>query len=82
MILPVGEGMGATQLKCAVMSPMRAAGIFSTITVADPFTIIPGPAGTQGTMLQGMVLSVMRADGGPPINDLNPPVIICSGIGG
>jgi hypothetical protein len=47
MILPVGLGIGATQLTCDVMSPSLAAGMFSIITVAEPFAIIPGPPGTQ-----------------------------------
>ena len=44
---PVGAGMGATQPGCDVISPTRAAGIFSINTVADPCAIMPGPLGTQ-----------------------------------
>jgi hypothetical protein len=35
-ILPVGLGMGATQLGCIVGSPTRAAGILPISTVAEP----------------------------------------------
>lgn len=59
--------MGATQLACAVMSPARAAGILLIITVAEPFEIIPGPAGTHGISVQILVISVARAAGILPI---------------
>lgn len=62
-ILPTGDGIGATQLTCAVISPIRAAGIFEIITVADPIEIMPGPAGTQAARVQILVMSVARAAG-------------------
>ena len=43
------------------MSPARAAGNLLTMTVAEPFETIPGPAGTQGTSVQILVMSVTRA---------------------
>ncbi len=61
MMLPVGEGIGATQLACAVMSPARAAGILPTNTVVDALVMMPGPAGTHGISVQGLVMSVDRA---------------------
>ncbi len=67
MIWPTGEGMGATQLGCDDISPSRAAGSFWMSTVADPLTISPGPAGTQGISVQIFVMSVTRAAGMPPI---------------
>lgn len=66
--LPTGLGIGATQLACAVMSFALAAGMLPIMTVADPFAIIPGPAGTQLGRLQGTVVSATRAAGEPPIN--------------
>ena len=62
-IVPVGAGMGATQPGWEVMSPTRAAGMFSINTVAEPLAIIPGPLGTQPGNMQGAVISVMRAAG-------------------
>lgn len=53
MILPTGLGMGATQIKWAVMSLARAAGSLAIVTVADPFAIIPGPPGAQLGSMQG-----------------------------
>ena len=67
-ILPVGLGIGATQLGCAVMSPSRAAGRPPMMTVVEPMAIMPGPAGTQGTSMQGRVVSVIRAAGREPIS--------------
>lgn len=68
MILPVGDGIGATQLACAVMSPALAAGNLEIMTVTEPFAIIPGPAGTHGTSVQILVISVARAAGILPIS--------------
>ena len=45
--MPVGLGMGATQETWDVISLIRAAGIFSISTVAEPIEIMPGPPGTQ-----------------------------------
>jgi hypothetical protein len=61
MILPVGEGMGATQAGCDVTSLARAAANIPIITVADPLAIMPGPFGVQVGNLQGSDLSVIRA---------------------
>lgn len=73
MMLPVGEGIGATQVGCDVMSPARAAGIFWIMTFVEPLTISPGPAGTQGTSVQIFVMSVTRAAGILPIITVVPP---------
>ena len=59
--------MGATHVVCAVISPIRPAGMLPMITVADPIEIIPGPAGTQGTIMHGADISVRRAEGIPLI---------------
>lgn len=67
-MLPVGLGIGATQLGCVVMSPSRAAGRLPISTVVEPLAIMPGPAGTQGTSMQGRVVSVIRAAGREPIS--------------
>jgi hypothetical protein len=68
--LPVGIGIGATQVAWAVMSPIRAAGRLPTRTVVDATLIIPGPAGTQLGNIHGWVISVVRALGWPPISTL------------
>ena len=60
-ILPVGEGIGATQLACWVKSPTRAAGSLSTNTVDEPCAMIPGPAGTHEGSKHGFDMSVARA---------------------
>src|SRR3954468_20442048 len=62
-ILPVGDGMGATQEVCAVMSPIRAAGLFSMSTVIDPMATMPGPAGTHVASTHGWDMSLTRAAG-------------------
>lgn len=80
--MPVGPGIGATQLTWVVISPTRAAGRFSISTVAEPREIIPGPAGTQAGRIQGWVISVTRAAGNPPINVVTADLTIISGIGG
>ena len=82
MIFPTGEGMGATQLGCVVRSPRRAAGMAWMMTVADALRTMPGPAGTQGTSVHGLVLSVIRAAGGPPIIVFIAPEIMGSGNAG
>jgi len=71
--------MGATQLECIVMSVILAAGIPPTITVAEPMTTFPGPAGTQPAVIHGPVVLPTLAAGWPPIRTLNAPVIIGSG---
>ena len=79
---PVGMGMGATQLECAVISLARAAGIPPIRTLEDPTLIIPGPAGTQEGREQGAVVSVTRAAGEPPISTLDCPFTMASGNAG
>ena len=82
-IWPIGAGMGATQVLCNVMSPTRAAGMLWMSTVADPLTIIPGPAGIQAASMHGTVMSVSRAAGMPPISTVGAQgPIIASGMGG
>jgi len=62
-ILPTGEGIGATQAECIVISLTRAAGSPPIITVDDPFTTVPGPPGTQPGKRQGVVVLVTVAAG-------------------
>ncbi len=64
----MGLGIGATQEAWAVISPTRAAGRLLISTVAEPFMMMPGPAGTQGTNVQILVISVTRAAGILPIS--------------
>jgi hypothetical protein len=61
IILPVGLGIGATHEVNATRSPIRAAGSVPVNTVAEPFAIMPGPAGTQGISLHGSVIEVTTA---------------------
>lgn len=67
-MLPVGLGIGATQEAWTVVSPTRAAGRLLMSTVAEPLTMMPGPAGTQGISVQILVISVTRAAGMLPIS--------------
>lgn len=80
--MPVGIGIGATQLVCKVMSPIRAAGRLPIITVVEATLIIPGPEGTQVGSEQGLVVSVDRAAAAPPINTVGSPLMIASGNAG
>lgn len=80
--MPVGEGIGATQDACMVMSPTRAAGILPMRTVAEAIIIIPGPPGTHPGNKQGVVWSVMRAAGMLPINTVGSPLMMVSGKAG
>ena len=80
--LPVGPGIGATQPVCVVISPTRAAGMFSIITVAEPTMIIPGPLGTQDGRVQGVVVSITRAAGWLPISTVLAPLMMVSGNAG
>ena len=80
--MPVGIGIGATQLACNVMSPIRAAGMLPIKTVVEATLIIPGPAGTQEGSEQGAVISVVLAAGAPPIMTFGCPLMIASGSGG
>ena len=82
MIFPTGDGIGATQLACAVMSFARAAGIFSIMTVAEPFEMIPGPAGTQGGSIHGLDISPTLAAAFFPIITVPAPLIIAKGSAG
>ena len=59
--MPVGQGMGPTQLGKLTKSPSLAAGRPPVKTVADPFTIMPGPPGTQLGIIQGRVWLVTTA---------------------
>ena len=79
---PTGAGIGATQDACAVMSPARAAGMLPTRTVTDAFEISPGPAGMQVASMHGVVVSVDRAPGAPPISTVGCPLMIVNGMGG
>ena len=55
-IMPLGPGIGATQLEWRVWSVIRAAGMFEMSTVgAQGGMIIPGPAGTQPGSMHGIV---------------------------
>ncbi len=78
----MGSSVGATQDACAVMSLTRAAGMLPMITVAEPWTICPGPAGTQGMSEHGAVMSMIRAAGWLPISTVGSPFTIVSGMGG
>lgn len=64
------------------MSLIRAAGMPPMITVADAMVMIPGPAGTQGIIEQGAVMSVSRAAGIFDSMTVGCPLIIARGIGG
>lgn len=61
MILPVGLGIGATQLGQATISPKRAAGRNPIITEDEPFATIPGPPGTHVGIMHGLVMLVTTA---------------------
>ena len=74
--------MGATQLACAVMSPILAAGRKPIITVAEPLAIMPGPAGTQLGSMHGVVVSLTRAAGRFPMSTVGSPLMIVKGRGG
>ena len=39
----------------------RAAGVKLILTLDEPFVIIPGPPGTQGGSMQGLLWSMTRA---------------------
>lgn len=81
-MLPVGLGMGATQVGWEVGSPARAAGRPPISTVVEPLAITPGPAGVQGINVQGLVISVTRAAGMDPISTFGCPLTIGSGRAG
>lgn len=64
------------------MSPILAAGSPPIITVAEATWIIPGPAGTQLGSVHGLVMSVIRAAGWPPIKTFGWPLMMANGKGG
>jgi len=80
--LPVGLGMGATHDVCTVISPTRAAGIFSMSTVEEPSPITPGPAGIQPGNVHGVVVSRERAAGWLPISTVVAPLRMATGTAG
>ena len=79
IILPTGPGMGATQDGWLVKSLIRAEGNIDALTVMEPFTIIPGPPGTQPGSIQGADLQRAVAAGFPPIITVGLPSIRASG---
>lgn len=81
--MPIGAGIGATQVGCCVMSPNRAAGSPPIIVVMEPMAIIPGPAGIQAANIHGKVISDTLAAGIPPIKTVGAQgETIWRGIGG
>ena len=81
-ILPVGDGIGATQPACIDASPTRAAAIPQIFTVPEPAEMIPGPLGTQLANMQIIVMSPTRAAGILPIMTVGAPKMIASGTAG
>lgn len=79
MTLPTGEGIGATQEACMLMSLARAAGLLPMSTVNEPRRILPGPPGTQPGSMQGMVLLPSVAAGMLPIITVKQPSMMASG---
>lgn len=82
MTVPVGLGIGATQVACDDMSPTRAAGMLLISTVAEPLATMPGPPGTHPGSMQGAVVSATRAAGAPPTKTVGAPLMIESGNAG
>lgn len=80
--MPVGEGIGATQVACEVMSLTRAAGSPPIMTFDEPMVTVPGPPGTQLAKVHGVVVLVTVAAGCLPINTVAIPVIMVNGIAG
>ena len=80
--MPTGDGIGATQAACVVMSFARAAGIPQIKTVVDPNEIIPGPPGTHPGSEQGAVVSVTLAAGRLLIITVGAPLMIAKGNAG
>lgn len=78
----MGEGIGAEQAGCAVLSPTRAAGNPLMKTENDPLITIPGPPGTQPARVHGIVRLDRTAAGFLSISTVGTPVIMVSGIGG
>ena len=82
IILPTGEGMGATHEVCAVISLIRAAGIMENLTVIEPLATIPGPPGTHPGIMQGIDLHNAVTAGLFAIITVGFPSIIASGSPG
>jgi hypothetical protein len=80
---PLGAGIGATHVAWRVGSFIRAAGRPLIRVVVEPIKIIPGPAGMHPASIHGIVVSVIRAAGIPPIMTVGAQgEMICRGIGG
>ena len=82
MILPTGDGMGATHDVCAVMSLIRAAGIIENLTVIEPLATIPGPPGTHPGIIHGIDLHSAVTAGLFAIMTVGLPSIIARGTPG
>jgi hypothetical protein len=83
MILPVGLGMGPTQLGQVTISPRRADGFPLTITDDEPTETNPGAAGGHGAIKQGTVMLMTVAAGKLLIITLGDTAITkANGIGG
>src|SRR5690349_16355083 len=82
-MLPVGLGIGATQLENAIMSPTRAAGTPPISTVGEPIFTTPGPPGTHVGRRHGWVVLPTTAAGRLLIITVGaqPPMML-NGIGG
>ena len=61
------------------MSLILAEGNIDVFTVMEPFTIIPGPPGTQPGSIQGADLQSAVAAGFPPIMTVGFPSMSASG---
>src|SRR6266702_4266474 len=82
-ILPVGDGIGATHVAKATMSPARAAGRLPISTVIEPLETRPGPPGMQVGSMHGVVWLVATAAGRLLISTGGTVLsMIGSGIGG
>lgn len=83
MILPVGDGIGATQVAKQTMSPRRAAGKPVISTLVEPLHTMPGPPGTQLGIRHGTVWLVTTAAGSELISTVGTTAgMIINGIGG
>ena len=77
-LLPTGDGMGATQVGCAVESLARAAGLPPISTFIEPLAMIPGPPGMQPASIQGVLYPIVAA-GWPPMSTFGTPSTMASG---
>ena len=83
IILPVGLGIGATQLGQFTMSPNLAAGNLPVNTLDEPTATIPGAPGIQLGRRQGTVWLVTTAAGRELISTVGMvAIMIAMGIGG